>query len=266
MKINRYKFEFKLGFFFFVVWSVVFVFYLTWDGWIWEWNYLGYEGPNQHFDVDIFDLKIERLDDGGIIYHSTNNVHNLIYICFYVFFLGWFGLITDSKWIKNGFLAISGISFIAFVATISPLKNHTYIVQIVYDVVHISAIIMAIYIFSRENFSFKKGLPFIFITWFFYLMSRIILEPWPYWKGNKDAYYSLNQVNDMPFYFYGLEYSIVIAVMVGLNLLIYLLLSKVKNRFLKVFIPFAVFIITYLIINSLGLIKIPQVDLRTWKN
>jgi hypothetical protein len=125
---------------------------------------------------------------------------------------------------------------------------------------------MAIYIFSKEKFSFKKGLPFIFLTWFFYLISRIVLEPWPYWKGNKDAYYSLNQVNDMPFYFYGLEYSIVIAVMVGLNLLIYLLLSKVKNRFLKVFIPFAVFIITYLIINSLGLIKIPQVDLRTWKN
>jgi len=265
MQLNEDKFELKLGIIFFIIWSLVLVFYLTWDGWIWEWNYFGYNGPNQHFDLNLFDLKIERLKDGEIIYYSTNNLHNLLYICFFVFFLGWFGLIFDSKWAKNGFLATSGISFLAALATMFPLKYHIYILQIIYDIIHGSAVVMASYLFSKERFLLKKALPAIFLTWTLYMLSRIALEPWPYWIGNKDAYFSLNQVNDMPFYFYGLEYSIVIAVMIGLNIPIYLAISRVKNRFLRVLTPFAMFMIVYFVIYSLGLIHIPKIDIKAWK-
>jgi len=266
MRLNKNRFELRFGLIFLILWIFIFVFHATWDGWIWEWNYFGYNGPNQHFDFDLFDLKITRLEDGGIIYNSTNNLHNLIYICFFTFFMGWFGLIFDIEWAKQGLMATSGISFIAAIATLKPWINHTYILQTVYDVIHVSGIIMATYLFSKKKISLIKIIPGLLGTWILYLLSRILLEPWPYWTESRNAYFSINQINNMPFYFYGFEYLIVIVVLMGVNFIIHLLNLKMKNRILKAVFPLLIFTFVYLVMNSLNFIEVPLVDLRAWKS
>ncbi|MGC9384135.1 MAG: hypothetical protein ACP5D6_06005, partial [Kosmotogaceae bacterium] len=74
----------------------------------------------------------------------TNNLHNLIYICYFVFFMGWFGLLFDVEWAKQGAMGTVGISFIATLSTLNP-SDHLYILQINYDIVHVSGIILGFF-------------------------------------------------------------------------------------------------------------------------
>lgn len=85
---SRRTFEKKLGLFFMILWILVSVFYMTWDGWLFEWRECGYSGPNQQFNLRISDMNYVRNPDGSITYRNTNNLHNLLYICHLVFLMG----------------------------------------------------------------------------------------------------------------------------------------------------------------------------------
>ena len=76
MALKNRSSEKKVGVVFLLMWIAIAVFYLTWDGWLYEWQSCGYLGTNQHFDLDFFDLNIQRNSDGTMLYLSTNNLHN----------------------------------------------------------------------------------------------------------------------------------------------------------------------------------------------
>lgn len=257
---NR-KMDKRIGVFFLIVLLLLAVFYFTWDGWLYEWQSCGYQGINQHFDLDFFDHQIERTADGKILYPSTNNLHNLIYICYIVALIGCFGLITNRAWLKQGAIAIYPISMVSLIATLLPLSNHLYIVQIAYDIVHVVSIILGMYCLYREKIEFKKTLPGIFITWIFYLLARIVLEPWPYWLNNKDGYFSLNQINDMPFYFYGLEYFPTILILLFINGLFAFFQNKKPVVFWKMLFPILCCFIVGFILMGTGLIQLQNIDM-----
>jgi hypothetical protein len=264
MKLNPNVIERRIGWIFFIIWLFTFIFYFTWDGWIQEWRITGYEGENQHFDLDPFDFSVTTKNDGTYIYNSTNNLHNLIYICYFVFFMGWFGLLFDIEWAKQGTMGTVGISFIATLSTLNP-SDHLYILQINYDIVHLSGIILGLFLFSRHRPSLKKITTGILLTSVFYILSRIIYEPWPYWEESANAYYSVNQINDVPFYFYGFEYSVVIALLYFINLTILLINTRIKNKKIWVFTPMIIYTITCILLFSLNLVHPPAVDLTTWR-
>jgi hypothetical protein len=106
--------------------------------------------------------------------------------------------------------------------------------------------------------------PGILLTYVFYIISRIIYEPWPYWKESANAYYSVNQINDVPFYFYGFEYSIVIALLLGINIAIILINKRLRDKKSWVFTPMIIYTIACIIILFLNLTQPPTVDLTTW--
>ncbi|TYB84138.1 MAG: hypothetical protein FXF54_12540 [Kosmotoga sp.] len=263
MKLNSNLTERRLGWIFLTIWLLSFIFYITWDGWIQEWRITGYDGPNQHFDLNIFDLSVTVKSDGTYIYNSTNNLHNLIYICYFVFFMGWFGLLFDVDWLKQGTMGTVGVSFIATLSTLNP-HDHLYILQITYDIVHLSGIFLGLYLFTRYRPSLKLMTPGILLTYVFYILSRIIYEPWPYWEESANAFYSINQINDVPFYFYGLEYSIVLALLFGMNIIIRLITNRIEKRKYWIYVPIIVYTATCLIMLSLNLINLPTIDMTTW--
>jgi len=227
----------RIGIFFAIVWIALFVFYLTWDGWVYEWRSLGLSGPNQHFDLNIFDMDARHLPDGAIKYISTNNIHSIIYMCFITILLGWTGLLTGNKWLKNGCVLTLPISVIAIFSTLNPITDHLYSVQIAYDVVHLSSAILGLYIIATSGFRLKYSFPTAFLTWALYILSRIFLEPSPYWSKDANGYFSLNQINDMPVYFYGLEYGIVVLILLGAGYVLQIVNSRLKSRVLKVLFP-----------------------------
>lgn len=156
-----------------------------------------------------------------------------------------------------------GISFIATLSTLNP-SDHLYILQINYDIVHVSGIILGLFLFSQHRPSLKKMTPGISLTFVFYILSRIIYEPWPYWEESANAYYSVNQINDVPFYFYGFEYSVVIALLYVINITILLINMRIKNKKIWVFTPMIIYTIACILLFSLNLVHPPVVDLTTW--
>ncbi len=263
MKLNPNLRERRIGWIFLVIWLFTMFFYITWDGWLQEWRITGYEGSNQHFDLDLFDFSVTVKSDGTYIYNSTNNLHNLIYICYFVLFMGWFGLIFDVEWLKQGTMGTVGVSFIATLATLNP-SDHLYILQITYDIVHLSGIILGLYLFSRYRPSLKLMTPGILLTSVFYILSRIIYEPWPYWEESANAFYSINQINDVPFYFYGFEYVIVLGLLFGMNIIIKLIINRIEDRKYWIFVPMIVYSVTCMIMLALNLISLATIDLTTW--
>ena len=254
--------EKKAGIVFLLIWIAIALFYLTWDGWLYEWQSCGYLGTNQHFDLDLFDLNIQRNADGTMLYTSTNNLHNLIYICYFVIFLGALGLITGRRWLKQGAIAIYPISMVSLISTLLPLSNHTYIIQLAYDAVHLVSIILGLYCLYKVEIRFKEMFFGIFATWIFYLLARVLLEPWPFWQTNGNGYFSLNQINDMPFYFYGLEYLPVIAILLVINWLFSRVQHKKTILFWKMVFPLLCCLIVGILLMATGMIQLQQLDMR----
>jgi len=244
------------------IWIAVVIIYLLWDGWVWEWRVCGYSGPNQHFDFDLTDMVYE-IENGEVIYISTNNIFNIIYLCFFTFFLGWSGLVFDNKYLKQGCMGTLAFPVIAAMSTLTPWNHHLYFVQIVYDVVHLSGIILGVYLFYQEDLDLKATLPTVFITWGIYLFSRVLCTPWPYWEYDGLAFYSVNQINDMPFYFYGLEYGAVVLIFIAINGLFEKIGKKVENKHLKALFPFIVFTVICVVFLAIGLIQVPMIVLGT---
>lgn len=244
------------------LWIMISFFYMTWNGWLFEWRECVYEGPNQRFNLDLFDLEYHRQPDGSITYVTTNNLHNIIYICHLVFLLGWVGLLFDVNWAKQGAMATMGISLGASFAPLHP-SDHLYILQIVYNVVHFSGVFMGLYLFMKYRFHILKGLPAVLMTWGLYLASRVILEPWPFWSEPANAYYSVNQINDMPFYFYGLEYGVFVLVVLGVNLWIHLMIRKSRNNCWRVIAPIIAYSTLAVMVLALNLTQPPEMNLGT---
>jgi hypothetical protein len=260
--VGKRKAERRVGIVFLLISIAIACFYLTWDGWLYEWQSCRYEGTNQHFDLEFSDLQIERNDDGSVLYHSTNNLHNLIYICYIVIVLGSIGLITGNQWFKQGAIAIYPISVVSVISTLLPLSNHLNIIQIAYDLVHLFSIILGLYCLYHEGIVFKKTLFGIFISWGCYLLARVLLEPWPYWLTDKNAYFSLNQINDMPFYFYGLEYLVVVFILIIINYIFSLVQHKKPQLFWKMLFPLLCSLVVGFSLLGSGMIKLQQLDMR----
>jgi hypothetical protein len=253
--------ERKIGFLFMAIWLAVLIFYLTWDGWIAEWRICGYAGPNQHFDLDFFDMRYEVVGD-HLVYYSTNNLHNIIYLCYYTFALAWIGMVTGNEFFRQGAMALMAFPVIATISTLNP-HDHLYIVQIVYDIVHGSATAACVYLFYKHDLSLKKASPGIWGTWIVYILSRILVQPWPFWEHNTLGYFGVNQINTMPVYFYGFEYLIVIAIAYVANIVILAVQSKLSSRLMKALFPFFMFLTLFIIFQLMGLIVLENLDLGT---
>ncbi|MHA1744780.1 MAG: hypothetical protein ACTSWW_02205 [Promethearchaeota archaeon] len=154
---------------------MIFVFYLFWDGWLYEWVEFGYAGANQHFDWNIFgDMQWEIISDERI-YYSTNNLHNLVYICYWIGVNSAFALILDNAFLRQGAMATLAFPVISLFSTINPLvakdiftldifHYHSYNLQLMYDINHLAGAIMGVYIFyiaakRDEEIDFKKITP-----------------------------------------------------------------------------------------------------------
>ena len=129
---------------------------------------------------------------------------------------------------------------------------------------HLSGTIIGVYLFYKVDFKLRKAIPTIVGTWVLYLVARILCEPWPYWATNGNAYFSTNQINDMPFYFYGLEYSIVVAVLLAINYAIMRLDSMMPNRKLKGLLPIFVYVVVCALLQIFGLIRIQDIPIAAF--
>ena len=98
-----------MGFICLGIYVMIFIIYLFWDGWAHEWYFYGYDGASQHFDINIFSDMVWSLNSKGErVIESTNNLHNLVYICYYTGLASVIGLITGNEWFKKGSILISG--------------------------------------------------------------------------------------------------------------------------------------------------------------
>ena len=259
MKLNSDRAERRVGWILAGLWISVLVFYCLWDGWVWEWLAVGYGGANQHVDLDLFDMQWERASDGRMTYLSTNNLFNIIYICYFVFFMAWVGLLFGSRWARQGVMATMAFCFGAAVVTLTPVE-HLYPVQIAYDIVHVSSIAAGLYFFYKDTPVLKLGLPALGMTWILYLLSRVLCEPWPYWSEDRNAFFSVNQINEMPFYFFGLEYVIVVLLFLGIHAAVIALRRKLPGPRARVLTPLIIYGTLVAVLKSLGLIEPPHID------
>ena len=187
----------KIGFFFLAIYLSLILFYLFFDGWHFEWLEYGYDGANQHFDTNIFSDMDWELVNGEPVYYSTNNLHNLIYMCLWTGILSAFALVTGNKWLRQGAVGTMAFPVMSAFSTLNPFiasdiftfeifRYHFYILQFVYDINHLSGIILGVYNFhllikDKEEINFKKITPVIMFTWFFshdkpHLLLKYLLE------------------------------------------------------------------------------------------
>ncbi|MHA1672765.1 MAG: hypothetical protein ACTSYI_04000 [Promethearchaeota archaeon] len=273
VKLNENLRERRWGFIILGVYIFIALVYLFFDGWHYEWLEYGYSGVNQHFDFTIFSDMSWDIVDGKQVYYSTNNLHNFVYICYWTGTISYLSLITGNKWLRQGSIATLAFPVISFFSTINPFvasdiftldifRYHAYFLQIVYDMNHICGIILGIYNYkvlvkNDDKINFKKITPTIMFTWFLFILSRFTLQKWPFWApGNEIGMIGTNQINNMPFVFYGFEYIIVVAILYTINIILYFTAPKVKSVFWKIFSPFLVFTILTIAFVALGLIEL----------
>jgi len=258
-KLNSNTRERRFGWLLLALWCAAILFYSLWDGWIWEWHAEGYDGASQHFDLDLLDLRWERSADGAMSYPSTNNLHNIVYICFAVFTMAWVGLLFGAGWARQGVMATIGFPFVATLVTLTP-SDHLYPIQIVYDVVHLAGIAAGAYFFWKERPVLRRSLAGVAVTWGFFLLSRVLCEPWPYWAEARNAYFSVNNINEMPFYFFGLEYAAVAALNLAVHAGIIALRRKLPGPRARVLTPLLFYGGMCGLLKSLGFIDPPDLS------
>ena len=153
ISLNTNKKQRTLGFFFISVYVCIIIFYLFFDGWPFEWLVYGYDGTNQHFDTNIFSDMEWELVNGQPVYTATNNLHNLIYMCLWTGIFSAIALITGNKMLRQWSVATMAFPVISAFSSINPFvasdiftldvfRYHFYILQIVYDINHLSGIII----------------------------------------------------------------------------------------------------------------------------
>ncbi|HPE69188.1 MAG TPA: hypothetical protein P5560_05125 [Thermotogota bacterium] len=263
MKRNPNRKERFWGYVVLLLWIGMCLFYTTWDGWLYEWRECGYAGPNQHFDLDLLDMRWDPEAPGGPVYFSTNNLHSLLYICLFVVFMGWWGLLFNQAWARQGTMGTLPISVVALFSTFFPITDHLYMLQWVYDLVHVTGIVLGLYFFAVDVLIPRKTMWGMFGAWILYVFSRVMVEPWPFWSQNANGYFSVNQVNDMPFYFFGLEYAAVFAIILVVNLVLAPVQKRLRRTWVKVAFPVALFLAVGTILLVTGAIQIQNISLGT---
>lgn len=276
ISLNPNRKQRKIGFFFLTIYLSIIIFYLFFDGWHFEWLAYGYDGANQHFDLNIFSDMDWELVNGVPVYNSTNNLHNLIYMCLWTGILSAFALVTGNKWLRQGAVGTMAFPVISTFSTINPFiasdiltfdifRYHFYILQIVYDINHLSGIILGVYNFhllikDKEEINFKKITPIIMFTWLLFILSRFLLQKWPFWDpANRIGMISTNQINNMPFFLYGFEYIIVVALLYFINVVVKFSIPKIQNHKMKLIFPFLVFAGFTIIFVMIGLIVLQEI-------
>ncbi|MBN1500124.1 MAG: hypothetical protein JW982_08215 [Spirochaetes bacterium] len=268
------------GFFFMSIYVVIFFIYIFFDGWLYEWIIYGYKGANQHWDLNILGDMIWSIKDGHPVYQSTNNLHNLVYICYWTGAISYSALITDNKWLRQGAIATVGFPIMSFFSTINPVvasdifttdifHYHSYLLQVVYDINHLCGITMGLYLFysaarNKEEINMKLITPAIFFTWILFFATRILLQKWPFWAaGHEKGLISTNQINDMPFVFYGFEYGIiVIPLLYAINVTIKKFTGYIKDPVKKTAAVFIFFSVLTMIFVLLGFIKLQVIPIE----
>lgn len=210
-------------------------------------------------------------------YYETNNLHNLIYLCLWTAMISIFALITGNKWLRQGSVATLAFPIMSAFSTINPLvavdiftldvfRYHLYALQIVYDINHGCGMFMGIYNYyllnkEEEEINLKQITPTIGLTWIVYFISRILLQKWPFWDQTHQTtgMFSLNQINNMPFYFFGFEYIIVVALLYFINFLLLTINKQIKNIKIKTLFPFVIFAGLTIIFVLSGLIILQNI-------
>ncbi len=195
------------------IYVAIATFYLSWDGWLYEWRECGFAGPNQHFDLDLLDMRWD-LADGTVVYHSLSNLHNLLYLCDIQLLLGALGLLLGVRSFRQGSIALLPLTVSSLASTVIPLHDHAYPLQWAYDLVHVSGIAVGAFLLAREDPDVRAGGPWIWASWGIFLASKVLCCKWPFWE-HPLAFFSLNQINHMPFSFFGLEYLLVVGLLYG---------------------------------------------------
>ncbi len=265
-----------MGFFFLAIYIGIITIYLFYDGWIYEWLAYGYDGKSQHFDFHIFSDMQWTLENGIPTYTSTNNLHNLIYMCLWTGLISVFALLTGNKWLRQGSVATLAFPIMSAFSTINPIVAneifttdifvyHSFFLQIVYDINHSCGIVMGVYNYymlnkDEEEINIKQMAPTILFTWVLFILSRFLLQKWPFWDpSNRMGMISTNQINDMPFFLYGFEYIIVVALIFAINIALKKINPVFKNKVVKTFFPFVIFAgLTILFVFS-GLIVLQDI-------
>ena len=281
--LNENLKERRLGYFFMVIYIGILLVYLFFDGWLYEWLELGYDGASQHWDFNIFgDMQWEIAGSGDNehpIYLSTNNLHNLVYSCYWTATISYLSLITGNEWLRQGAIATMAYPVMSLLSTINPVEAsniftvdifhyHTYIIQIMYDLTHVCGTIMAVYIFytackKGEEIDIKKITPTLMFTWALFILTRLTLQKWPYWAaGNEIGLISTNQINNMPFYLYGLEYGLVVVILYILNLGTKYTVKHIKNPKVQTLVPFAFFAILTIVMVMIGFIELQEIPIE----
>ncbi|MHA1746017.1 MAG: hypothetical protein ACTSWW_08450 [Promethearchaeota archaeon] len=272
MQLNPNLKERRMGYFFMLVFALISIFYLFYDGWLYEWVEYGFAGANQHWDLKIFEDMQYTIVDGVYIYTATHNLMHFIYLCYWTAAVCYWYLITGNKWLRQGAIATMAFPVMSFFSTINPLiaKDiftldvflfHSYYLQIAFDMNHIAGSIMGFYIFytAMKEDDFKMNIkmmtPFILATWVFYLVTRVIMVP----TGMDTGYYDTNQINNMPFVFYGLEYLIVVGILFGINFGIKSLIKKLPTPKTKAIVPYVIFATLTIAFVLAGLIVLQNI-------
>ncbi|MHA1746018.1 MAG: hypothetical protein ACTSWW_08455 [Promethearchaeota archaeon] len=165
MQLNQNLKERRMGYFFLGVFALISLFYLFFDGWIYEWMEYGYAGANQHWDLKIFgDMQYEIMD-GEFVYYSTHNLLHFMYLCYWTAAVSYWYLITGNKWLRQGAIATWAFPVMSLMSSINPVNItewtsdvflfHSYLLQMIFDLNHISGSIMGTYIFYN---AVKEGL------------------------------------------------------------------------------------------------------------
>ena len=90
-----------------------------------------------------------------------------------------------------------------------------------------------------------------------------MFTPWPSWEKAGQAYFSVNQINDLPFFLFGVEYTLVLAIILSVNFLVEKLNSRTSNRVLRVLIPIGLYFVLCLVMYSMGLIIVQDMNMGT---
>jgi hypothetical protein len=90
-----------------------------------------------------------------------------------------------------------------------------------------------------------------------------MFTPWPFWERVGQAYFSVNQINDLPFFLFGVEYILVVAIILSVNFVVEKLNSRTSSRVLRVLIPLGLYFVLFLVMYSMGLIIVQDMDTGT---
>jgi hypothetical protein len=261
LRLNPDPLARRVGFAGLVAWLAIATFYVTWDGWLYEWRDCGFAGPNQHFDLDLLDMRWD-LAGGAVVFRSLSNLHNLLYLCDVQLLLGALGLLLGVRSLRQGSLALLPLTVSAVASTIVPLGDHLYPLQWAYDLVHLSGMSLGAFLLARDAPDMRAGGPWIWASWGVYLASKVACCKWPFWE-HPLAFFSLNQINHMPFSFFGLEYLLVVGLLYAIGWLTAVALRHLAHPLARAILPVGLVLAVCTALTLAGLVRLQDIHTGT---